>query len=71
LIEPLVILANIKGYKSIDDYVLHLIEYDLGSIRDECQGKDDLGEYVIDYIEKIIVPSPHVVIDKEEDEEED
>jgi hypothetical protein len=71
LIEPLVILAKIQGYKSIDDYVLHLIEYDLGSIRDEYQGKDDLGEYVIDYIEKIIVPSPHVVIDKEEEEEED
>jgi len=34
LIEPLVILAKIKGYKGIDDYVLHLIEHELESIRD-------------------------------------
>ena len=38
LIEPLVILAKIKGYKGIDDYVIHLIEYELESIRDGGQG---------------------------------
>ena len=53
-IEPLVILAKIKGYKGIDDYVIHLIEDELESIRDGCQGIQDLGEYVIKYISKII-----------------
>ena len=53
-IEPLVIFAKIKGYKGIDDYVVHLIEDELKSIRDEGQGIQDLGEYVIDYIAKII-----------------
>jgi hypothetical protein len=37
-IEPLVILAKIKGYKGIDDYVRHLIEHELESIRDGGQG---------------------------------
>jgi hypothetical protein len=54
LIEPLVILARIRGYKGIDDYVIHLIEHELESIRDGGQGISDLGEYVIEYIEKII-----------------
>jgi hypothetical protein len=53
LIEPLVILARIRGYKGIDDYVTHLIEHELESIRDGGQGISDLGEYVIEYIEKI------------------
>ena len=49
-------MAKIKGYKGIDDYVLHLIEHELESIRDGGQGIDDLGEYVIEYIVKIIGP---------------
>ena len=56
LIEPLVILARIKDYKGIDDYVIHLIEHELESIRDRGQGIQDLGEYVIQYIAKIIGP---------------
>jgi hypothetical protein len=56
LIEPFVILARIKGYKGIDDYVIHLIEHELESIRDGGQGIQDLGEYVIQYIAKIIGP---------------
>jgi hypothetical protein len=38
----------------MDDYVIHLIEHELESIRDGGQGISDLGEYVIEYIEKII-----------------
>ena len=57
LIEPLVILAKIKGYKGIDDYVIRLIEHELESIRDGSHGIKNLGEYVIEYIEKIIGPS--------------
>ena len=68
LVEPLVILAKIKGYKGIDDYVLHLIEHELESIRDGGQGIQDLGEYVIEYIEKIIGPDNED--DKKEEEEE-
>ena len=59
-------LAKIKGYKGIDDYVLHLIEHKLESIRDGGQGIDDLGEYVIEYLAKIIGPD-----DEEEKEVKD
>jgi hypothetical protein len=55
-IEPIVILAKIKGYKGIDDYIIHLIEDELETIRDGGQGIQDLGEYVIKYIEKVIGP---------------
>ena len=65
-IEPLVILAKIKGYKGIDDYVIHLIEDELETIRDGGQGIQDLGEYVIEYITKIIGPD-----DSEEEKEEE
>ena len=42
--------------KGIDDYELHLIEHKLESIRDGGQGIDDLGEYVVEYLAKIIGP---------------
>jgi hypothetical protein len=72
-IEPLVILAKIKGYKGIDDYVIHLIEDELESIRDGGQGIQDLGEYVIEYISKIIGPedSKEEEGEKEESKEEE
>ena len=59
-------LAKIKEYKGIDDYVLYLIEHKLESIRDGGQGIDDLGEYVIEYLAKIIGPD-----DEEEKEVKD
>ena len=59
-------LAKIKWYKGIDDYVLHLLEHILESIRDGGQGIDDLGEYVIEYMAKIIGPD-----DEEEKEVKD
>lgn len=59
-------LAKIKGYKGIDDYVFHLIEHKLESIRDGGQGIDDLGEYVVEYLAKIIGPD-----DEEEKEVKD
>ena len=54
--EPLTILARIKGYVGIDNYVIHLIELELESIRDGGQGIQDLGEYVMKYIEEVIGP---------------
>ena len=59
-------LAKIKEYKGIDDYELHLIEHKLESIRDGGQGIDDLGEYVVEYLTKIIGPD-----DEEEKEVKD
>ncbi len=58
-----------EGYKGIDDYVLHLLEHILESIRDGGQGIDDLGEYVIEYLAKIIGPD-HEEEKEVKDEEE-
>jgi hypothetical protein len=64
-------LAKIKGYKGIDDYVLQLIEHELESIRDGGQGIQDLGEYVIEYITRIIGPdSNNTIREKEVGKEE-
>ena len=70
-IEPLVILAKIKGYKGIDDYVIHLIEHELESIRDGGQGIQDLGEYVIEYITRIIGPDDNSSKNSSEEVKED
>ena len=59
-------MAKIKGYKGIDDYVLQLIEHELESIRDGGQGIQDLGEYVIEYITRIIGPDSNNTISEKE-----
>jgi hypothetical protein len=59
-------LPRSSGYKGIDDYVSHLTEHKLESIRDGGQGIDDLGEYVVEYLAKIIGPD-----DEEEKEVKD
>ena len=53
LIEPLTILARIKGYKGIDDYVLHLIKDRLEMFTDT---RDELGESFQKYMQDIIGP---------------
>ena len=45
-----------------------MIDHELESIRDGGQGIDDLGEYVIEYIAKIIGPDSS---EEEEDVQED
>jgi hypothetical protein len=40
-IEPLVILAKIKGFKGIDDYVIHLIEERLEMFTDTRDNLDN------------------------------
>ena len=63
-------MAKIKGYKGIDDYVLHLIEHELESIRDGGQGIQDLGEYVIEYLTRIIGPDDNSSSSSEEVKED-
>jgi hypothetical protein len=75
LIEPLTIIAKIKGYDGIDDYVIQLVKEDLVSIRDGGQGVSDIGECIAKYLEKNeylekIAPTPDPY-DKEESEEEE
>lgn len=50
--EPLILIAKIKGFKSVDNYIVELVKDDLESIREGGQGVKDIGEYVIKYLEK-------------------
>jgi hypothetical protein len=75
LIEPLILIAKIKGYDGIDDYVIQLIKDDLISIRDGGQGVSDIGECITKYLEKNeylekISPSPNPYDKAEEESEE-
>ena len=63
LVEPLVILAKIKGYKGIDDYVLHLIKDRLEMFTDT---RDELGESFQKYMQDIIIGPDDSTSDKEE-----
>ena len=49
--EPLVILAKIKGFKGIDDYVIHLIKDRLEMFTDT---RDELGEVFQIYMHNIM-----------------
>jgi hypothetical protein len=53
LIEPLTILSRIRGYRGIDDYILHLIQDELISIKDGAQG--GTSEDIIKYLDKRLV----------------
>jgi hypothetical protein len=76
LVEPLIMMAKIKGYDGIDDYVIHLVIDDLISIREGGQGLISIGESVVKYLEKNeylekASPTPNPYDDKEEDEQEE
>ena len=55
LVEPLIILAKIKGYDGIDDYVLHLIKDRLEMFTDT---RDELGESFQKYMQDIMEIPP-------------
>ena len=55
--EPIALIAKVKGFESIDDYVTQLVKEDLESIRDGGQGAAEFGNFISDYLETII-PSP-------------
>jgi hypothetical protein len=55
--EPISLIAKIKGFESIDDYIIQLVKEDLESIRDGGEKAAEFGNFISDYLEKII-PSP-------------
>ena len=71
-IEPLVIIARIKGYDSIDNYILNLIKDRLEMFADTRDGLDDyFQEYMHDRMVGKDVPNKSAHKDKEESEEEE
>jgi hypothetical protein len=66
--EPLTILARIRGYKGIDDYVIRMVQNELISIKDGAQGITDIGQDIIKYLERLGITSS--TSESEHDEEE-
>jgi hypothetical protein len=64
--EPLIILARIRGYKGIDDYVISMVQNELISIKDGAQGITDIGQDIIKYLERLGITSSESENDEEE-----
>jgi hypothetical protein len=67
--EPLTILARIRGYKGIDDYVVSMVQDDLVSIKDGAQGVTDIGQDIIKYLERLGITSSTSEPEQEDEEE--
>jgi hypothetical protein len=52
-VEPLVIIARIKGFDGIDDYIIHLIKDRLEMFADTC--RDDLDDSFQEYLHDMII----------------
>jgi non-homologous end joining protein Ku len=50
--EPISLVAKIKGFESVDDYVVQLVKEDLESISEGGQELIDIGECIAKYLEK-------------------
>ena len=68
MIEPLTVLARIKGFKGIDSYIIDILKNELFSIQAGCRGVVDIGEDVCQYLEDLKIFPP---IGSEENENND
>ena len=55
--EPIALIAKIKGFESIDDYVIDVIKRELESLREGGHAAADFGESIADYLQNMI-PDP-------------
>jgi hypothetical protein len=80
--EPIALIAKVKGFDSIDDYVIDVLKRELESIRKGENAAADFGESIAEYLQNMIPPlnssdDDDKSIDKEdssiekEEEEED
>jgi hypothetical protein len=74
ILESALLVAKIKGFENLDQYIISLIENDLISIREGGQGFREFGERLAEYLDKIdrlqkLYPS--ISNPKEEEENDD
>jgi hypothetical protein len=76
--EPIALIAKVKGFDSIDDYVMDIVKRELESLRKGGDAAADFGESIAEYLQNMIPPllPNDKSIDKNEDssieeEEED
>ena len=54
--EPIALIAKIKGFDTIDDYVIDVLKRELESIRKGGDAAADFGESIAEYLQNIIPP---------------
>jgi hypothetical protein len=54
--EPIALIAKVKGFDSIDDYVIDVVKRELESIRKGGDAAADFGESIADYLQNMIPP---------------
>src|SRR5215203_4036394 len=71
--EVIALIAKVKGFESIDGYVIDVLKRELESIRNgEGHGAADFGECIAEYLQKMIPPpSDKSIKNKEDSVEED
>src|SRR5215203_5066376 len=72
--EPIVLIAKIKGFESIDDYVIDVLKRELESIRKGGESAADFGECIAEYLQNKIpplLPSDKSILKKEDSVEEE
>jgi hypothetical protein len=54
--EPIALIAKVKGFDSIDDYVIDVVKRELESIRKGEDAATDFGESIAEYLQNMIPP---------------
>ena len=54
--EPIALIAKVKGFDTIDDYVIDVLKRELESIRKGGDAAADFGESIAEYLQNIIPP---------------
>lgn len=54
--EPITLINKIKGFESIDDYVIDVIKDDLESIKDGGEKAAEFDERIAEYLQNMIPP---------------
>jgi hypothetical protein len=52
--EPIALIAKVKGFDSIDDYVIDILKRELESIRKGGDAAADFGESIAEYLQNMI-----------------
>ena len=54
--EPIALIAKVKGFDSIDDYVIDVVKRELESLRKGEEAAADFGESIAEYLQNMIPP---------------
>jgi hypothetical protein len=69
--EPIALIAKVKGFESIDDYVIDVLKRELESLRKGGHAADDFGESIAKYLQNMIPPFDTAAATASSDDDDD